>query len=156
MIKLLFVLLVLLVVPANLPSQAIDCGVFEPVSGEDVAFEVVARGLAGALNVKAPPGDVDRIFVATQGGTIRIVLVPEDSVVAAPFLDISRRVTAGGERGLLGFAFHPQYDQNGYFFVNYSRLAPATGWATPITPTTAAMPWPCRPRARPACSRPRS
>ncbi len=59
-----------------------------------------------------------RLFVVEQGGTIRVV---KGGVVApAPFLDVSSVIVSGGERGLLGLAFHPSYAQNGRFFVHYS------------------------------------
>ena len=63
----------------------------------------------------------DRLFVVGREGTIRIVN-PGGNVAATPFLDI----TAAGpvrraERGLLGLAFHPDYEENGRFFVTYTR-----------------------------------
>jgi glucose/arabinose dehydrogenase len=79
---------------------------------------LVARGLQAPLDLQAPPGDRSRLFVVEQGGRIRIVR--GGTVVSAPFLDIASRVRAGGEQGLLGLAFHPQYAQNGRFFVNYT------------------------------------
>lgn len=66
------------------------------------------------LFVTAPPEDRERVFVVEQGGTIRIV--GRD----APFLDISDRVDAGGERGLLGLAFAPDYASSGLFYVYYT------------------------------------
>ena len=64
----------------------------------------------------------DRLFVVQQGGLIRIVGA-NGAVAATPFLDISSRVAFGGERGLLGLAFHPHYAANGRFFVDYTRAA---------------------------------
>src|SRR6185503_2711717 len=58
-------------------------------------------------------------FVVEQGG--RIKLLTPGSTTPSIFLDISQRVLAGGERGLLGLAFHPQFRTNGRFFVNYTR-----------------------------------
>lgn len=59
-----------------------------------------------------------RLFVVEQAGRIRIVT---DGILSAtPFLDISDRVTSGGERGLLGLAFHRSYEENGFLFVNYT------------------------------------
>lgn len=60
-----------------------------------------------------------RLFVVEQQGYIRI-LDAEGNMNPQPFLDISSRVNYGGERGLLGLAFHPQYMANGYFYVNYT------------------------------------
>jgi glucose/arabinose dehydrogenase len=63
----------------------------------------------------------DRLFVVEQPGRIRVLR--DRSVGRRPFLDIAERVAFGGERGLLGLAFHPDYRQNGRFFVNYTRRA---------------------------------
>ena len=62
-----------------------------------------------------------RLFVVEQGGTIRIVRDGEP--VAQPFLDIGSRTAAGGERGLLGLAFHPRFPNDPRLFVNYTDLA---------------------------------
>lgn len=61
-----------------------------------------------------------RIFVLEQPGLIRII--QDDQLLPLPFLDISHQVTCCGERGLLGVAFHPEYEQNGFFFLNYIDL----------------------------------
>ncbi|MEA2621992.1 MAG: hypothetical protein QOH61_902, partial [Chloroflexota bacterium] len=60
------------------------------------------------------------LLVVEQAGTIRVVAA-DGSVQADPFLDISKRVLAGGEQGLLGLALHPDYEANGRFFVDYTR-----------------------------------
>jgi hypothetical protein len=83
---------------------------------ELIVTEVVT-GLDRPLALTAPPGDA-RLFVAEQGGAIRIVR--EGAVVPTPFLDLSDRTLSGGERGLVGLAFHPAYADNGRFFVNYT------------------------------------
>lgn len=61
----------------------------------------------------------DRLFIVEQQGVIKIYS-KEQSTLDAPFLDIQDRVRSGGERGLLGLAFHPNYKENGFFFVNYT------------------------------------
>lgn len=61
----------------------------------------------------------NRLFVVEQPGYIR-VLDSTYKILAPPFLAINTRITSGGERGLLGLAFHPKYAQNGWFFVNYT------------------------------------
>ncbi len=78
----------------------------------------VAAGLSSPLDLQSAPGDRTRIFVVEQAGRIRVVR--SGAVVATPFLDLSARIASGGERGLLGLAFHPQYASNGRFFVNYT------------------------------------
>lgn len=61
----------------------------------------------------------DRVFVVEKAGKIRII--ENDKLVQAPFLDIVLKVrSSGGEQGLLGLAFHPDYRQNGFFYVNYT------------------------------------
>lgn len=67
-----------------------------------------------------------RLFTATQDGTIRIIDA-NGQLLSTPFLDISALVRSGGEQGLLGLAFHPNYNQNGYFFVNYTKESPNQG-----------------------------
>ncbi|CAM4322998.1 PQQ-dependent sugar dehydrogenase [Flavobacterium terrigena] len=69
----------------------------------------------------AHAGD-SRLFVVEQTGRIKI-LNTNGSVNATPFLNISTIISSGGERGLLGLAFHPNYTSNGYFFVNYTNTA---------------------------------
>lgn len=84
-----------------------------------VSLESVADGFSQPVFVDEPPDDSGRLFVVEQAGVIRII--SQGNVLSPPFLDISSRVTSGGERGLLGLAFHPNYIQNGRFFVNYTR-----------------------------------
>jgi glucose/arabinose dehydrogenase len=71
--------------------------------------------------VTAPPDDRSRIFVVEQGGTIRVVR--RGRTLARPFLDISERVQAGGERGLLSMAFAPNYRRSHRFYVYYTDTA---------------------------------
>jgi putative cell wall-binding protein len=78
---------------------------------------VVTAGLASPVLV-THAGDA-RLFVVEQAGRIRIV--DGGTLLPAPFLDISGPVLDGGERGLLGLAFHPQFAANRRFFVFYTR-----------------------------------
>ena len=66
------------------------------------------------------PDNTDRIFVIEQAGRIRVFENSSNVLSAKVFLDITDRVLSGGERGLLGLAFHPDYESNGYFYVNYT------------------------------------
>jgi len=89
-----------------------------PPSGEfSLTTETVATGLTRSLYLTAPAGD-DRLFIAEQTGRIRIV--KEGVVLAAPFLDLSSKVSGGNEQGVLSMAFHPDYAANGFFYVNYT------------------------------------
>jgi hypothetical protein len=71
------------------------------------------------LYVTAPRGDRSRIFIVEKTGAIRIV--KNGSPLSRPFLDISGKVSRGGEQGLLSMAFHPRYASNGLFYVNYTN-----------------------------------
>jgi glucose/arabinose dehydrogenase len=77
----------------------------------------VASGLTNPTFATSPPGD-DRLFILEQGGVIKILKT--GSVLATPFLDISTDVVSGGERGLLGLAFAPDYQTSGEFYVDYT------------------------------------
>jgi glucose/arabinose dehydrogenase len=68
--------------------------------------------------VTAPPGDRRRIFVVEQGGRVRVVR--DGRKLDRPFLDVSDRISAGGERGLLSLAFAPNYASSGRFYVYYT------------------------------------
>ena len=89
-----------------------------PLSGEfSLTVETVANGLTRPLYLTAPAGD-DRLFIVEQTGRIRIVT--NGTVLAAPFLDLSSKVSGGNEQGLLSMAFHPNYAANGFFYVDYT------------------------------------
>ena len=62
----------------------------------------------------------DRIFVVEQSGRIKVFQNSSSVQSSKIFLDISDEVASGGERGLLGLAFHPDYKNNGIFFVDYT------------------------------------
>jgi glucose/arabinose dehydrogenase len=89
----------------------------------DLRLTVVASGLSNPVDLTAPPGD-PRLFVVEQEG--RILIIENGVVRSEPFLDIRDRVRSGGERGLLGLAFHPEYAATGSFFVNYTGSTGAT------------------------------
>jgi len=61
----------------------------------------------------------NRLFVFEQQGTIRVFENSVNTATSKVFLDIADRVLFGGEQGLLGLAFHPNYRNNGYFYVDY-------------------------------------
>ncbi len=83
-----------------------------------IDLEQFASGLSSPIGL-TNAGD-DRLFVIEQDGKIRII-DENGQVLSTPFLDIDSRVnSAANERGLLGLAFHPNYAENGYFYVNYS------------------------------------
>jgi glucose/arabinose dehydrogenase len=66
----------------------------------------------------------NRNFVIEQVGRIKVFPNSQSASTADIFLDITDRVSSGGEMGLLGLAFHPDYENNGYFYVNYTADNP--------------------------------
>jgi glucose/arabinose dehydrogenase len=94
-----------------------------------IRLEPVATGLTAPVTATHAGDGSERLFIVEQSGQIKIL---QDGVVLAePFLDISSKLPALNpgfdERGLLGLAFHPNYEDNGRFFVRYS--APRMGAA---------------------------
>ena len=85
-----------------------------------VATEQVATGFVAGIGATSANDGSGRIFVVEQGGTIRIW--DGSQVLATPLLDIDTLISTGGERGLLGLAFHPDHASNGFFYVNYTDL----------------------------------
>jgi len=91
----------------------------------DVTLDAVpgVDGLAAPLGIKHAGDDSGRLFLIEQGGTIRVVdgvLDGTGTLLPEPLVDLGARVTAGGERGLLDIAFHPEFIVNGRFFLHYS------------------------------------
>ena len=96
----------------------------QPAEQSGAATELRLEELAGRFRspvyLTSPPGD-SRLFVVEQAGRIRVV--KNGATLPRPFLDISERVRSGGEQGLLSMAFHPDYRNNGQFFVNFTDRA---------------------------------
>jgi len=81
----------------------------------------VASGLSSPLYVTGARDGSNRLFIVEQPGIIKVMQPGATAPAPTPFLNVTSKVLAGGERGLLGLAFHPQYTTNGRFFVNYTR-----------------------------------
>ena len=84
-----------------------------------LALEPFAEGLASPVALTPDGTGSGILYVVEQGGTVRAI-ASDGTVSADPFLDITDRVTSGGEQGLLGLAFHPDYATNGRLFVYYT------------------------------------
>jgi hypothetical protein len=92
-----------------------------------LGLDTVVTGLSEPMLVTAPTGDLARLFVVEKTGAIRII--NNGTLLGTPFLDLSDSINNGGEQGLLGLAFDPNYAANGRFYVSYTaqRPAPDTG-----------------------------
>lgn len=88
-----------------------------PITGTNITFRLVAQTQGAALLVTSPPDDIRRFVVEQEG---RIKLLEDTGLSATPFLDVSNEIVAGGEQGLLGLAFHPQFASNRTFFIFYT------------------------------------
>ncbi|RMH36512.1 MAG: glucose dehydrogenase [Nitrospirae bacterium] len=80
---------------------------------------VITSGLTHPVFLTHAGDGREQLFIVEQEGRIR--LFSRGTLHPIPFLDISARVLSGGERGLLGLAFHPQFATTGRLFVNYTR-----------------------------------
>jgi len=74
--------------------------------------------LSQVIQIKSPPGAPDKLFLVRQNGEIHIL--ESGAVLPTMFIDVGDIIQAGGEEGLLGLAFHPDYATNGRFFLHYS------------------------------------
>ncbi|MEM9076686.1 MAG: PQQ-dependent sugar dehydrogenase [Bacteroidota bacterium] len=73
------------------------------------------------VDFQSPNDSSNRIFVVEQGGIIRVFDNDTNVANSEVFLDISSLInTNANEQGLLGLAFHPDFESNGYFYVNYT------------------------------------
>ncbi|MBL8514794.1 MAG: PQQ-dependent sugar dehydrogenase, partial [Betaproteobacteria bacterium] len=88
-----------------------------PAAVPVASLRQVVTGFSLPVEVVNAGDGSHRLFVVEQGGRIRIV--QNGAILPSPFLDLSGTsvISAGGERGLLGLAFHPNYATNGAFYV---------------------------------------
>lgn len=101
---------------ANLP------GAGNPVRAQQVEtidLEPLLSGLTSPVYLTNAGDNSNRLFIVEQPGRIKVLQPGTDAPTI--FLNITTRVLSGGERGLLGLAFHPQFALNRRFFVNYTR-----------------------------------
>jgi glucose/arabinose dehydrogenase len=113
-----FVGVVLAVAAAALPGAA--CGKSSPstTTAGQLHLRPFVSGLDSPVYVTATPSEPGNLYVVEQQGVVRVVV--NGRLRAQPFLDISSRVRAGGEQGLLSLAFDPSYAKNHRFFVYFN------------------------------------
>ena len=105
-----------------------------PASGPSkLVAEPFVSGLSDPVGLTNAGDGSNRLFVVQRSGQVRVIDA-SGTLLGAPFLDLSSRVLAGGERGLLGLAFHPSFAANGRLFVDYTR---AGDGATVVSELTA-------------------
>jgi glucose/arabinose dehydrogenase len=127
-------LLALVLVPAvgtqltlagGTPREVIVSG--RPPSGEDfdatkirISFSRIARNLSKPVFITHSGDNNGRLFIVEKTGRIRVIR--QGTLRGTPFLNLSGKVSTGSEQGLLGLAFHPDYGNNGRFYVNYTDV----------------------------------
>jgi glucose/arabinose dehydrogenase len=90
-----------------------------PTAPPTLVLQRLVSGLTEPVDFEFPNDGTGRLFILEQTGKVRII--QGGVLLSSPFLDITNLLESGGEKGLLGLAFHPLYAQNGRFFVNYTR-----------------------------------
>jgi glucose/arabinose dehydrogenase len=91
-----------------------------PLDQLNIGLEMVVDGLDQPSGFAVAGDGSNRFFILEQPGRIRVV--QEGALLEEPFLDITERVgNDATEQGLLGLAFHPNYTENSFFYVNYTN-----------------------------------
>ena len=109
---------------AAVPTDAFPLTACTPTAGTTMTAHKIGKVTGTAVLATSPPND-GRLFVLEEPGRIR--LFENETLVDAPFLDITNLVESGnGEQGLLGLAFDPDYATNRYFYVDYTADNPDT------------------------------
>ncbi len=93
-----------------------------PVPDNSISITNAFSGLSFArpLDLQSPADGTNRIFVGEQGGVIKVFTNDSTVTTTQIFLDITNRTVSTSELGLLGFAFHPDYNTNGLLYVTYT------------------------------------
>ncbi len=88
-------------------------------NASDYEWKEIVSGLSRPVDVQSANDGSDRLFIIEKLGYIRVY--ENGTLLDAPFLDITDRVNENSnEMGLLGLVFHPDFEQNGFFYVNYT------------------------------------
>lgn len=115
--------------PTNVTGQSRRAAVAEMRANRSAAKQIVANQVATGLDqpvfVTAPKGDTDRLFIVEKQGAIKTMDLSTGQVGPVPLLQVED-LSTGGERGLLGLAFHPKFSENGLLFVNVTDHAGRT------------------------------
>src|SRR4051812_45381094 len=96
---------------------------FDPAA-VDLSLSLVGSGFSNPVLVTNAGDGSGRLFVVEQTGRVKVI--KSGSVLAKPFLDLHAIISTGGERGLLGLAFHPRYPTVPYVYVNFTTPSGAT------------------------------
>jgi glucose/arabinose dehydrogenase len=84
-----------------------------------IGVQPIVTGLANPVAITHAGDGSGRLFITLKGG--KVIIYDGTRVLSEPFIDLSSLVSTNSERGLLSVAFHPSYESNGFFFVNYTN-----------------------------------
>jgi glucose/arabinose dehydrogenase len=97
-----------------------------PAEAQQIELERVATGFSRPVFLTAAPGDDERVFVVEQhSGEVLILRRDGWTIDATPFVT-APGISTGSEQGLLGLAFHPDYESNGHFYISYTATDRST------------------------------
>jgi hypothetical protein len=102
---------------ATMLTRALQLTSMRPPARPPLDWRLVVGGLASPIQALVPPGE-DRVLIAELGGLVRVF--DNGALLSEPFLDLTDTVVAGGERGLLSIAIHPDYPTDRRMFAWYS------------------------------------
>lgn len=113
----------------TLAVAAATIGMSAATASAQFDAELVVSGLIRPIYLTHAPGDPSRLFIIQKRGQIRVV---NDGVLnPTPFLDLDPIIGGGttnnNEQGMLGLAFHPDYQNNGYFYIHYTANTDGQG-----------------------------
>lgn len=114
-------------------AEVFNCDGVLASPGEELRAELVLDGLNKPIDIQAPPGDLNRLFIVEHTGTILILDLGTNKLRTRPFLDVTTKVDVGSEKGLIGLVFHPRYRDNGTFYIHYCRENGPTGLESVIS-----------------------
>ena len=92
------------------------------LNAQELVFERIASGLNNPIFIAHAPGDPDRLYIAQRAGAIRILDLSNPGSAPTTFMTVPS-VNTSFEGGLLGLAFHPDFQNNGFFYVNFTTSA---------------------------------
>ena len=114
--------------PASAVQPTVDAGVvagaFDPAKVA-LHLTLMKAGLSKPLLVTHAGDGSGRLFVVEQTGKVRIITAG-GTLLPTPYIDVGWTISNGSEQGLLGLAFHPHFETNGYFFLNFTDKSGTT------------------------------
>ena len=85
----------------------------------NIGLKPIVIGLSSPVAITHAGDGSGRLFITLKGG--KTIIYDGSKVLPEPFIDLSSLVSTNSERGLLSIAFHPSYESNGFFYVNYTN-----------------------------------